>query len=193
MSAPDLRTLVLKKDYTPFSLFPLSVIPAYKAFTRVLNGTSDLVSNYEIEIKTTNQDAQYFWPSVIRSLDPIHNVYRDTPSLTPEYLFYRDHAQCQYCDKKLTVKELTYEHVMPQSKGGATDWNNIVAACTECNSKKGDQLPKGPWAPRRQPYTPTMYGLIKLRQNYPIYLEHDSWKDWIPNWKGDIVIAGRAA
>lgn len=193
MSAPDLRTLVLKKDYTPFSLFPLSVIPAHKAFTRVLNGTSDLVSNYDIEIKTNNPDIQYYWPSVIRSLDPIHNVYRDTPSLTPEYLFYRDHAECQYCGKGLTVKELTYEHVHPASKGGKTTWDNIVAACTKCNSAKGDSLPKGPWAPARKPYIPTMWELIKLRKQYPIYLEHESWKDWIGEWDGDIKISNQAA
>jgi 5-methylcytosine-specific restriction endonuclease McrA len=193
MSAPDLRTLVLKKDYTPFSLFPLSVIPAYKAFTRVLNGTSELVSNYDIKIKTNNPNAEYYWPSVIRSLDPVHNVYRDTPSLTDEYLYYRDHAECQYCGCKLTVKDLTFEHVHPASKGGKTTWDNIVAACGECNSKKGDQLPKGPWAPRQPPYTPTMWELIKLRKQYPIYLEDESWKNWIGDWKGDVKVINRAA
>ena len=191
--APNLRTLVLKKDYTPFSLFPLSVIESHKAFSRVLNGTSELVANYDIKIKTSNKDATYYWPSVIRSLDPIHNVYRDTPSLTNEYLYYRDHAECQYCGCQLTVKEITFEHVQPKSKGGPTTWDNIVAACTKCNSAKGDLLPKGPWAPRQRPYTPTIHGLIKLRQNYPIYLDHESWKDWIPNWKGEVIILPKVA
>jgi 5-methylcytosine-specific restriction endonuclease McrA len=193
MSSPELRTLVLKKDYTPFSLFPLSVILAEKAFTRVLNGTCELVANYPIEIKTNNKNATYYWPSVVRSLDPVHKIYKDTPSLTDEYLFYRDHAQCMYCDKKLTVSELTFEHVMPSSKGGLTTWDNIVAACSKCNSAKGDHLPVGPWSPRCKPYTPTMWDLIKLRKKYPIYLDDESWKDWIGDWEGEVKIIPRAA
>lgn len=193
MSAPKLQTLVLKKDYTPFSLFPLSTIMASKAFSRVLNGTSEIVANYDIEIKTNNPNAQYFWPSVIRSLDPINKVYRDTPALTDEYLFYRDHAICQYCDKSLTVDEVTFEHVVPSSRGGTTTWDNIVAACTSCNSEKGDSLPKGRWVPRQKPWIPTMWDLIKLRKKYPIYLHHESWADWIGSWDGEVKIVGMAA
>jgi 5-methylcytosine-specific restriction endonuclease McrA len=193
MTAPNLRTLVLKKDYTPFSLFPLSTILAQHAFTRVLNKTCELVSAYDIEIKTQHPENKYYWPSVVRSLDPVNKVYRDTPSLTDEYLFYRDHAQCMYCNKKLTLQEITFEHVTPVSKGGLTTWDNIVAACTDCNSKKGNQDPKGQWAPRIKPWIPTMWDLIKLRKEYPITLEHESWRDWIGPWNGDVQITKRAA
>lgn len=193
MTAPNLRTLVLKKDYTPFSLFPLSTILAQHAFSRVLNGTCELVSNYDIEIKTNNKSATYYWPSVVRSLDPVHHIYRDTPALTDEYVFYRDHGQCQYCDRKLTVAEITFDHVMPTSKGGSNTWDNIVAACTECNSAKGNQLPKGQWQPKVWPRTPSMWELIKLRKQYPIMIEDESWRDWLTDWQGEIKLQKKAA
>ena len=33
-------------------------------------------------------------------------------------------------------KELTFDHLLPRSKGGRTDWNNVVTACSACNVKK---------------------------------------------------------
>ena len=37
-------------------------------------------------------------------------------------------------------KDLTFDHLLPKSKGGLTDWNNVVTACSSCNVKKGGKL-----------------------------------------------------
>lgn len=54
----------------------------------------------------------------------------------------RDQHTCQYCGVALPMDDLTIEHVFPRSRGGPTTWENCVAACTECNSRKADQTPK---------------------------------------------------
>ena len=45
-------------------------------------------------------------------------------------LFLRDEFCCQYCAAK---GDLTFDHVLPRSKGGITSWENVVAACSPCN------------------------------------------------------------
>jgi len=52
----------------------------------------------------------------------------------------RDDFTCQYCGTKLPMSQLNYDHVLPRSKGGKTDWPNIVMACYPCNDRKGNLL-----------------------------------------------------
>lgn len=37
---------------------------------------------------------------------------------------------------------LTIDHVTPRARGGTDTWENLVTACTVCNNRKGDSLPK---------------------------------------------------
>jgi 5-methylcytosine-specific restriction endonuclease McrA len=184
----NLKTLVLRKDYQPFSLFPISSISARDAVTRCIAGSCEIVSCYDIRIKTANPDLIMYWPSVIRSLDPKVKQLRSTPILDKEPLYYRDHAECSYCGKGLRVDEITMDHVVPESKGGLRTWDNIVAACNDCNSRKGNLPAISKWTPRRLPYTPTTWDLVKIRKNYPIIIPHESWLPWLGDWKGGIQI-----
>jgi 5-methylcytosine-specific restriction endonuclease McrA len=54
-------------------------------------------------------------------------------------IFARDHYVCQYCQKMFTKDDLTIDHIIPRSKGGATTWDNIVACCVPCNARKADR------------------------------------------------------
>lgn len=54
----------------------------------------------------------------------------------------RDDYTCQFCGGELNGRSLTIDHVVPRSRGGGTSWENCVAACTPCNSKKADRLPR---------------------------------------------------
>jgi 5-methylcytosine-specific restriction endonuclease McrA len=50
--------------------------------------------------------------------------------------------RCYYCKKDIGLNELTEDHRIPLSKGG-TDWiSNIVPACLNCNSRKGNKTEK---------------------------------------------------
>ena len=56
-------------------------------------------------------------------------------------IFERDGNRCQYCGKRNDQREMTIDHVLPRSRGGSSTWENMVLACFNCNSKKGDKLP----------------------------------------------------
>lgn len=49
--------------------------------------------------------------------------------------------KCSYCGIKFTTSELNLEHVIPRSRGGKTDWANVVTSCIPCNLRKGNRLP----------------------------------------------------
>ena len=52
----------------------------------------------------------------------------------------RDDHKCQYCGKKNV--EMTVDHIIPKSKGGADSWENLVTACVKCNNIKGNRTPE---------------------------------------------------
>lgn len=65
-----------------------------------------------------------------------------TPSLTNVALFARDAHLCLYCGRAFPRSQLTRDHVLPISKGGRDLWENVVAACFPCNSRKGNRTPQ---------------------------------------------------
>lgn len=79
-----------------------------------------------------------------------------TPNLSNTALFARDHHLCLYCGKPFSRQHLTRDHVMPQSKGGKDIWENVVAACFNCNSRKGGRTPQQAGMPLLAvPYRPS--------------------------------------
>ena len=64
------------------------------------------------------------------------------PPFTRFNVFLRDGFSCQYCGHSQPASDLTFDHVVPRSRGGRTSWDNVVAACTRCNLAKGNQLPR---------------------------------------------------
>jgi len=63
--------------------------------------------------------------------------YWKVPPVNRREVFRRDNHTCQYCS---STKHLTLDHVIPRSKGGTHNWDNVVTACEKCNSTKGDRL-----------------------------------------------------
>ena len=59
-------------------------------------------------------------------------------------LFARDLHCCAYCSQKFPVRQLSRDHIHPQSKGGKDEWMNIVTACKVCNQEKDDMLLSDP-------------------------------------------------
>lgn len=84
-----------------------------------------------------------------KALDP-------SPALTNTALFARDHNLCLYCGREFTRHALTRDHVMPVSRGGRDVWENVVAACFHCNSRKGNRTPQQAGMPLLAvPYRPS--------------------------------------
>ena len=79
-----------------------------------------------------------------------------TPALTNVALFARDAHLCMYCGNDYPRPQLTRDHVLPVSKGGRDVWENVVAACFHCNSRKGNRTPQQAGMPLLAvPYRPS--------------------------------------
>ncbi len=91
-------------------------------------------------------------------------------------IFIRDNHTCQYCGRRAPKDDMTIDHIIPKSRGGRTVWENIVLACTHCNTKKGSKLPAEchmhPRTPPRKPnwfetlYTMPSEGDLSLWQKF---------------------------
>jgi 5-methylcytosine-specific restriction endonuclease McrA len=93
-------------------------------------------------------------------------------------VYLRDQYYCCYCSAPVTKSQATMDHVLPISKGGKTNWENIVTACGSCNSRKGNKT--GPeWKPRYKPYRPGYYELVRKRKQLPFQVRHPSWYQWL--------------
>lgn len=71
-------------------------------------------------------------------------IRRKTPivKFSRQNLYVRDRGRCQYCGTPFGPQDLTYDHVIPRSKGGQTEWTNVVTCCAKCNLKKGGRTPE---------------------------------------------------
>ena len=64
------------------------------------------------------------------------------PALTNTALFARDRYICMYCGEHFTRPDLTRDHVLPISRQGKDEWENVVSACLPCNLKKSNRTPQ---------------------------------------------------
>lgn len=78
-------------------------------------------------------------PAVMRLIKLIRTIYRTGVAFCKKNVLIRDGFKCAYCGSG--KYRLTIDHIIPKSKGGKSTFENCVAACTPCNTKKGDQLP----------------------------------------------------
>ena len=127
--------LVLNADYRPLSYYPLSLWSWQDTVKSVFLDRVIIVSSYDRIIRSPSFNMQL--PSVIALKNYI--VPQTKPSFTRFNVFLRDKFSCQYCG---SGEELTFDHLLPRSKGGETNWDNVVTACSECNVKKGGKLLK---------------------------------------------------
>ena len=165
--------LVLNADYTPLSYYPLSLWPWQTAIKAMFLERVDIVAHYDREVHSPSRSLKL--PSVIALRDYVRpNEY---PAFTRFNLFLRDRFRCVYCG---SGKELTFDHVIPRAHGGETTWENVVAACSPCNLRKGSKLPKqASMFPAQKPYQPTVQDLHNNGRLFPPNYLHESWLDYL--------------
>jgi hypothetical protein len=106
-------------------------------------------------------DVLIFSPSVMISSRRNHDGKRDV-LFTRLNVYARDQFTCQYCGRMRSIKELNYDHVVPRSVGGRTNWENIVTSCYSCNTKKGGRTPEQAGMKlRKKPYRPSWREVLK--------------------------------
>ncbi|HPE32386.1 MAG TPA: HNH endonuclease [Parvularculaceae bacterium] len=174
--APDgCPALVLNADFRPLSYFPLSLWSWQDALKAVFLDRVDVVAQYETTVRSPNFEIRL--PSVV-SLRTYVNHAR-TPAFTRFNVFLRDGFECQYCGAG-DRENLTFDHIIPRSKGGRTTWENIVAACSACNLRKGWRLPhEAKMFPAKKPVRPTMFELNENGRAFPPHYLHESWQDFL--------------
>ena len=106
--------------------------------------------------------------------------YSRYPAFTRFNVFLRDRFSCQYCGNNFLASDLTFDHVVPRSKGGKTNWTNVVAACGPCNRKKGNKLADlCNMYPLRKPHVPSVWQLQESGRGFPPNYLHESWRDYL--------------
>ena len=128
--------LVLNADYRPLSYFPLSLWSWQDTIKAVFLERVNIVQEYERVVHSPSYQMRL--PSVV-SLKTYVRPSRH-PAFTRFNVFLRDRFQCQYCGVTRVANDLTFDHVVPRSRGGRTTWENVVTACAPCNLAKGGKL-----------------------------------------------------
>lgn len=168
--------LVLNADFRPLSYFPLSVWPWQEAVKAIFRESVTVVSEYERVVRSPRWEMKL--PSVLALKEYI--PMGRSPAFTRFNVFLRDKWCCQYCAAGFKTHELTFDHVIPKSKGGRTTWDNIVAACQVCNIRKGNKLPhEVNMHPINEPRVPSIFELQDRGRAFPPNFLHQSWNDFL--------------
>jgi len=129
---------------------PINVCTTRRAMGLILGDKATALENGRGYVHTVSD--VYERPSVIRLL---YLVRRPRPRvrLSKREVLRRDAHQCQYCGRK--ARRLTIDHIVPRFRGGSYSWDNLVAACPQCNRKKGGRtLPQARMDLLRPPREP---------------------------------------
>jgi 5-methylcytosine-specific restriction endonuclease McrA len=123
------RALLLNASFEP-----LSVVPMRRAVVLVLKEKAEIVARNGAVIRSERVSLPV--PSVIRLHHFVRVPYRNRVPLSRRAVFARDGHRCQYCNRAAE----NIDHVVPRSRGGPHAWDNVVASCRACNSRKEDRL-----------------------------------------------------
>jgi 5-methylcytosine-specific restriction endonuclease McrA len=163
-----MKALLLDSSY-----YPVQIIDWKRAMILLFTDRAEVVEHHQnLEVNSTNETFKL--PKVMRLYGSFKNFSR--VKFNRSNIFYRDKHQCQYCGDKFKDAELTFDHVMPKSRGGLTSWNNIVACCMICNNKKAARTPEE-WGKKlmKVPIEPKWTPLIAFRLSKPERSLFSSW------------------
>ncbi|OQY92208.1 MAG: HNH endonuclease [Chloroflexi bacterium UTCFX4] len=126
--------LVLNASYEP-----LNIVSVRRAIVLLLKEKAELIEAAEAKIRAERM--QFDVPLVIRLVSFVPIPRRLPLPLSRRTVLARDLYTCQYCGTQPGRNELTLDHILPRSRGGATSWENVVTACGPCNRRKGNRMP----------------------------------------------------
>jgi 5-methylcytosine-specific restriction endonuclease McrA len=162
---------------------PVSIVSWQRAITLYFMEKAVILAEYKDQpVRSIN--FSMFIPAVIQCIQSNYMPKRFVRTLpfSRRNVYVRDNGSCVYCGRKVSLANFTFDHVIPQSKGGKTTWNNVVVCCMRCNNKKGNKTPaqarmfpiKKPCAPRLDKAAPA-----NLVSKVAAEIPHESWEDYI--------------
>lgn len=152
------------------SFQPLSIVATRRAACLVLADKAELVEHDGSHMRSANLSVPT--PLVVRLRYMVNVPYVRRASLSRRAIFVRDGHECQYCGGFAD----SIDHVMPRSRGGLHEWENVAAACRRCNLAKRDRTPEEAGMPLAQlPRAPKGMGWVSLTvQRVP-----EVWKPYL--------------
>lgn len=162
------RVLLLNATFEP-----LAVVTAKRAVLLMLSGKAELVQAALEGGAFHSENLTITAPSVMRLSRYVRVPYRPSVPMTRAGVLRRDGRTCAYCGKRAD----TIDHVVPRSRGGAHTWENCVAACRACNSRKADRmLSELGWVMQVSPGPPRrgQGGVLVLTVE-----PHPTWQPWL--------------
>lgn len=190
----DGSVLVLNRFYMAVHVISVrrSLVLLYRDLAEVIDVEDGQFFNYNFEswielgLLLEEEDTEQemirsinFSIRVPRVLRLVHydKVPKQTLRFNRRNLFARDGNQCQYCGRVLSLSQLSFDHVIPKSRGGATSWDNVVCCCLTCNGRKGDRKPEEAGLKLiRKPARPKQNPLLSQKLANPKY---ESWRSFI--------------
>jgi 5-methylcytosine-specific restriction endonuclease McrA len=168
--------LVLDQGYQPHR-----IVSWQRAITMVFRQVAEIVESYDEDVRAVTFVMKM--PAVIRLLKRI--ARRRAVRFSRMNVLLRDNFKCQYCGDKLPTRQLNYDHVIPRSQGGKTNWENIVTSCFDCNHKKASRTPEQARMhllkrPERPQHLPLMAFHVEEGDTLP-----DAWASWM-YWHGKL-------
>ena len=127
------HVLVLNQNYEP-----LSVCTVRRAVVMIFLERAEIIETLDGH-KVRSMHRYIPVPSVVR-LNIFIRVPMKQVLLSRKNIIKRDGGRCQYCGRRSAL--MTVDHVIPKNKGGQDTWENLVAACHECNNRKGQRSPE---------------------------------------------------
>lgn len=191
---------------------PVGIIDWTEAITLWASNKAEIISTYEDKLLHTGNkftkpeygNAERFmkviwddnlesWktvmemPAVIRLFSFVQpkKELKFFESFTRHNVYERDGGKCVYCGEQVSLNKFTYDHVIPKSRGGKTNWQNIVVSCLKCNSKKDNKTPEEAHMKIRQkPFAPIFAdnyidSVIKRLKNIPSVFNNQKWFDYL--------------
>lgn len=166
-------------------MLPPSTVTWKVAIKAIFTGAAQLVHEYE-DWEVHSPSTTMKVPSVVMVRDYIH--FQKQIPWNGELLMLRDEYRCQYCMEEFPAQRLTEDHVLPRKFGGKTSWDNIVAACSPCNHRRGHNVKI---QPNRAPYMPSYWELVEKIKKFDIVVPDENWVNYL-DWPEDkIFVSGK--
>lgn len=175
----DKKVLVLNSNYVPISYYPLSVQSMKKILKAIIKNKINVVEEYDETVLISGTTIHLPKTVVLKKYIHTHQV----PKFNRYNVFLRDKFTCQYCGKRFSSNELTFDHIVPRVKNGKTEWTNIITACRHCNGKKGSKDAKGKYIPLSLPHIPSNAELLRNLKELQLDIgsQLKNWEQWISN------------
>jgi 5-methylcytosine-specific restriction endonuclease McrA len=165
--------LLLNADASPVTMLPLSTITWQDAIRYMVLDKVTVIDWHDEWIVRSAK-----WETRVPAVIMLKEFYKKKTIIrySKMNVFLRDGFECQYCGVEVNKRTATLDHVLPQSHGGKSTWENSTTSCSKCNSHKGNNKKI---KPKTAPHKPTYWELVERRKQMQFDVKHPSWAQFL--------------